>query len=280
MKIATESKSIALPRHEPPLDKLPGHWVLAHMGKRVLRPGGLELTRQLLAELSINQQDEVVEFAPGLGITARMTLSHDPKTYTAVERDQDAAATVTQYLDLAGTNRNCILGTAEETGLPSASASVVYGEAMLSMQPATTKSRIVTEAARLLRPGGRYGIHELCLVPSDIDQTTRDAIQRDLSQEIHVGVRPLTISEWSELLESSGLSIVAQHTAPMHLLEPTRIVRDEGVLRTLRFMWNVACNPAARHRVCAMRRIFRKYRDHLAAIALVAVKQTPSSASD
>ena len=26
-------------------DKLPGHWVLASAGKRVLRPGGLELTR-------------------------------------------------------------------------------------------------------------------------------------------------------------------------------------------------------------------------------------------
>ena len=28
--------------------KMPGHWVLARLGKRVLRPGGMELTRRML----------------------------------------------------------------------------------------------------------------------------------------------------------------------------------------------------------------------------------------
>jgi hypothetical protein len=37
-------------------------------------------------------------------------------------------------------------------------------------------------------------------------------------------------------------------------------------------VWNVARHPDARRRVLAMRRIFRKHRNHLAAIALVAVK--------
>ena len=44
-----------------------GHWVLAKLGKRVLRPGGLELTRKMLSALSIGEEDDVVEFAPGLG---------------------------------------------------------------------------------------------------------------------------------------------------------------------------------------------------------------------
>jgi hypothetical protein len=249
---------------------MPGHWLLARMGKRVLRPGGLELTRQLLTALAIGRQDDVVEFAPGLGVTARLTLAQEPRSYTAIERDQNAAKTVEAYL--SGPHQQCILGTAEQTGLPDASASVIYGEAMLSMQPASAKAQIVAEASRLLRPNGRYGIHELCLVPDDADQSIRDAIQRDLSHEIHVGVRPLTASEWREMLESTGLTIVAEHKAPMHLLEPRRLVRDEGLLRAIRFVWNVARHPAARQRVRAMRRIFRKYRDNLAAIALVAAK--------
>lgn len=32
-----------------------GHWVLAKLGKRVLRPGGLELTRLMLDEMDINK---------------------------------------------------------------------------------------------------------------------------------------------------------------------------------------------------------------------------------
>lgn len=257
--------------HEPPVEKMPGHWLLAKMGKRVLRPGGLELTGKLLGELAITPADDVVEFAPGLGITARLTLARHPHSYTAIERDPAAAAAVERLLD--GDDERCVLGTAEATGLADGSASVVYGEAMLSMQPPAAKERIVGEAARLLRPGGRYGIHELCLVDDDVDESIRTAIQRELSDEIHVGVRPLPAREWRELLTAAGLVVVAEHTAPMHLLEPTRIVKDEGLLRTLRFLWNVATHAAARRRVVTMRRVFRKYDRHLAAIALVAEKR-------
>jgi hypothetical protein len=273
----TESISIAVTANErlqPKVEKMPGHWLLARMGKRVLRPGGLELTRRLLAELAISPIDDVVEFAPGLGITAGIALAQKPKSYTAVERDPIAVANVERFL--AGKSQKCILGTAEETGLRDKSATVVYGEAMLSMQPATTKLRIVREAARLLKADGYYGIHELCLVPDDVDQSVRDAIQDDLSDEIHVGVRPLTISEWRELLLAAGLTIVAEHTAPMHLLESGRIVKDEGLLRAIRFAWNIATHSAARRRVLKMRSVFRKYGQHLAAIAIVAKKPTTS----
>ena len=256
--------------HQPATEKMPGHWLLARMGKRVLRPGGVKLTRRLLADLAISPDDDVVEFAPGLGVTARLTLACRPHSYTAIERDQDAAATVKRYL--SALRRQCVLGTAEQTGLADASADVVYGEAMLSMQPETTKERIVAEAARLLRPGGRYGIHELCLVPDDVDESIRAAIRRELSDEIHVGVRPLTVGEWRELLAEAGLTVVAEHIAPMHLLEPARLVNDEGLLRALWFVWNVATHAAARRRVLAMHRVFRKYGRHLAAIALVGNK--------
>jgi hypothetical protein len=147
---------------------------------------------------------------------------------------------------------------------------------MLSMQPAATKTCIVKEAVRLLRCGGRYGIHELCLVPDDVDEQVRKAIKQDLSQVIHVGVRPLTRLEWRELLAGEGLKIVAEAVAPMHLLEPRRLVQDEGLFGAMRFVWNVARNPSARQRVLGMRRIFRKYRDHLAAIAIVGRKPEES----
>jgi SAM-dependent methyltransferase len=253
-----------------PVEKMPGHWVLASMGKRVLRPGGLELTRWLLDALAIDASDDVVEFAPGLGATARITLARNPHSYTSVERDRDAAAAVEKYL--AGNTQRCIVGSAEATGLPDGCASVVYGEAMLSMQPATAKANIVGEAARLLRPGGRYGIHELCLVPDDVSETIRESVRRELSSDIHVGVRPLTVREWQETLSAAGLEIVARQTAAMHLLEPRRIVKDEGLLRTIRFIWNVATHPAARQRVRSMRNVFRKFSENLAAVAIVARK--------
>src|SRR3982751_1796847 len=148
-------------------EKMPGHWVLARLGKRVLRPGGMELTKRMLAALRIQLTDDVVEFAPGLGITARLTLRAKPHSYTAVERDEAAANIVRSYLH--GERHRVVKGSAAETGLPASCATVVYGEAMLTMQTAETKRNIVKEAYRLLKPQGRYGIHEMCLL-SDLDE--------------------------------------------------------------------------------------------------------------
>src|SRR5690606_29165362 len=65
----------------------PGHWVLARLGKKILRPGGLAATRMLLSQMNITRTDHMVEFAPGLGVTAQMILDKKPASYTAVERD-------------------------------------------------------------------------------------------------------------------------------------------------------------------------------------------------
>ena len=119
------------------MDKMPGHWVLARLGKRVLRPGGMELTRRMLEALAIKRTDEVVEFAPGMGVTARLTLELGPASYTAVERDEGAAKIVSSYLQ--GNRQRCVVGSASQTGLPEQSATVVYGEAMLTMQTEQTK---------------------------------------------------------------------------------------------------------------------------------------------
>lgn len=250
--------------------KMPGHWLLAKMGKRVLRPGGLELSRVMLERLAIQSRDAVVEFAPGMGVTARMTLRKSPASYTAVERDARAAERVKNYL--SGPTQQCQLGSAEETGLPSQSATVVYGEAMLTMQGTEQKQRIVAEAFRLLKPGGRYGIHEMTLLPDDLPLEIKQDINRTMTHSIHVGTRALTVREWRELLTAAGFQIQSEITAPMLLLEPLRIFRDEGFFRALRFGFNVLRTPEVRRRVLAMRRTFRRQRAHIGALALVAVK--------
>lgn len=67
--------------------RMPGHWLLARLGKRVLRPGGVELTRWMLDNLALGPDDRVVELAAGLGATARLTLARNPGSFTAVDRD-------------------------------------------------------------------------------------------------------------------------------------------------------------------------------------------------
>jgi hypothetical protein len=251
--------------------KMPGHWLLARLGKRVLRPGGVELTRRMLDELAITRSDTVVEFAPGLGETARRVIAVCGR-YIGVDRDAGAAQSLAARF-CAESRAWFIHANADDTGLDTGVATRLWGEAMLSMQSAGQKEGIVREAARLLCPGGRYGIHELCLSPDTIGASERSLIGRELSLEIHVGVQPSTESEWRELLERNGFRVVRVFRSPMHLLEPGRLFRDEGLLGVLRILRNAMHDPEARRRMVAMRRLFRKHQEHLSAICLIAIRR-------
>ncbi|ETW24337.1 class I SAM-dependent methyltransferase [Mycobacterium gastri] len=260
-----------LPQSSRDEDHLQGHWLLARLGKRVLRPGGVELTRTLLARADVSDAD-VLELAPGLGRTAAEILVRHPRSYVGAEGDPDAANLVRGVLHDHGNRGDVLVTDASDTGLPDASVDVVIGEAMLTMQGDTAKHAIVAEAARVLRPRGRYAIHELALTPDDVPDDISTEVRQSLARAIKVNARPLTIAEWSQLLAGHGLVVEHVATAPMALLQPRRLIADEGLFGALRFAKNVLTQPAARKRVLMMRNTFRKHRERLAAVAIVASK--------
>jgi len=248
-----------------------GHWILAKMGKKVLRPGGKELTQKLIQNLQINSNDDIVEFAPGLGFTASIALKSNPKTYTGIELNEEAANILRRTIK--GNGREIIVGNAAASTLDNAKYSKVYGEAMLTMQADHRKSEIIQEAYRILKTGGLYGIHELGLQPDTISEEKKAEIQRELAQVIKVNARPLTVSEWSKLLENEGFKVVKTETNPMHLLEPKRMVDDEGFFRTMKIAFNILTHPKERKRILAMRKVFKKYQRQLNAISIVVEKK-------
>jgi len=255
-------------------DAVQGHWLLARLGKRVLRPGGVELTRTLLVRAEVTDAD-VLELAPGLGRTAAEILARRPRSYIGVESDPDAANAVRRVLAGYGEIR---VADAGATGLPDASTDVVIGEAMLTMQGDVAKHAIVSEASRVLKPNGRYAIHELALTPDTISEEISTDIRQSLARAIKVNARPLTVAEWSQLLAGHGLVVDHVATAPMALLQPQRVIADEGLFGAVRFAKSVLVHRDARKRVLTMRRTFRRHRERLVAVAIVAHKAAESGA--
>src|SRR5574340_979554 len=211
---------------------LPGHLLLAGLGKKVLRPGGAELTTTMLRHVRLRGAD-VVEFAPGRGATAAHILEHLPHSYIGVERDRDAA---------------------------------IAGESMLSMRTDRAKSVIMREACRVLRPGGRYAIHELALTPDDLTGEIKENVRTALARSARVNARPLTVAEWTLLCADHGLRVDHVDHAPMTLLEPRRLIADEGVIGAARFVWHLLRDGTARRRILSMRATFRRYRSSLTAV--------------
>ena len=270
--MSTESKQAGGKgeRSGPEAGRMQGHWLLAKLGKRILRPGGRALTAKLLEQAKPAGDDDIVELGPGVGATAEVLLRANPRSYRGVDPNPEGRDAVKNILK-KHPRADYVVADARETGLEDACADLVVGEAMLTIQDDAGKNAIVAEAARLLRPGGRYAIHEMAWLPDHTDEE-RETARRELSRVIKVGARPLTLEGWTELLAAHGLEAEWHDRAPLHLLEPRRIVSDEGLWGALRFWNNARRLPGASDRLKAMRQGFQLQGKLMGGIVILARK--------
>ena len=270
--MSTESKQAGVKgeRSGPEAGRMQGHWLLAKLGKRILRPGGRALTAKLLEQAKPSGDDDIVELGPGVGATAEVLLRANPRSYRGVDPNPEGRDAVKNILK-KHPRADYVVADARETGLEDACADLVVGEAMLTIQDDAGKNAIVAEAARLLRPGGRYAIHEMAWLPDHTDEE-RETARRELSRVIKVGARPLTLEGWKELLATHGLEAEWHDRAPLHLLEPRRIVSDEGLWGALRFWNNARRLPGASDRLKAMRQGFQLQGKLMGGIVILARK--------
>lgn len=267
-RTTVEVKAAEVPLASRRAEDVQGHWLLARLGKRVLRPGGLRLTRALLRSAGVAGQ-HVVEFAPGLGRTATLVLDHGPAGYIGVDADPQAARLIERVVSPRG---RAIAAEAAASGLPDESADVVLAEGVLTIQSEEGKRDMMAEAVRLLRPGGRYVLHELALRAEAAAAGEGDRIRSALARAMHVHARPKTVSEWESLLVAAGLQVQTVRMSALALLEPRRILADEGLVGAIRFGRNLAGDRAARVRVRTMARTMRTQKASLHAVGIVAVK--------
>jgi SAM-dependent methyltransferase len=133
----------------------------------------------------------------------------------------------------------------------------VLAEAILTMQSDPGKAKILSIIRDRLKPSGKFLAHEL-LVRSNEAQ-----VRKNLSQAIRVNANPLSLAEWEAACENAGLSLQQQQTGSMELLNLSQIVRDEGLLRTVKISWNILTNPNLRHRILQIRRSFKQHQNQL-----------------
>lgn len=149
---------------------------------------------------------------------------------------------------------------------------MAFGEAYLTMQPASQKRRILAELARIVHPGGRIGVHEVAYAPALA--AAEASISSELTSSLKVNVSPLAVHGWVGLLEDAGFEVRDRSTAPLHLLEPHRLVADEGVVGAARFVSRVLRQPSARRRVLAMRSAMSRNAAHLEACMVTATRRS------
>ncbi|MBD1914412.1 MULTISPECIES: class I SAM-dependent methyltransferase [Cyanophyceae] len=251
------------------LKTAPGHEVLAAAGKKILRPGGQGATETLFTWVDFQPGDTVLELASSFGYSAIALAQRYGVKVVGVEKNSESVARAHANVEAAGLSDRVDIREGDIFQLERISEQFDYvlGEAILSMQSASGKAKILQGVGDRLKPGGQFLSHEM------LAQGTRiEALYQELATTIRVNTAPLSEAGWQAASEAANLTVQQHQTGPMALLNPLRIAQEEGLGTLLSLGWNLLVHPMMRQRILAMRRVFTEYGDDLGYIIFRAEK--------
>ena len=244
----------------------PGYQVLAAAGKRILRPGGKAATEQLFTWANFQPGETVLELAASFGESAIAIAKRFNVRVVGVEKNPDSVAKARENIKAAGLSDlvTIIEGDIFHLKQIADKFDYVLAEAILTMQSDVGKAKILSAICDRLKLGGKFLSHEMLV------RSNESEVRKSLSQAIRVNVNPLTLSEWETACRKAGLTLQQQQTGVMRLLSFGQMLRDDGLLGTVKIAWNVLTNPNLRQRVLQMRRNFQQHQNDLGYIVFSA----------
>lgn len=217
-------------------------WTLA---QRILAglaaPGGPSMTAELMRALEVSAGDRVVELGPGVGRARAAILAARPRTYLAVDPDPAAGprlrpprpSPVPKILrravpDDPGTRPALRTAPLDDSDAPAGEVSVVVAEGSLGTLPEPLAQAALTEAARILRAGGRLGVHDLAVVPDAPGEDEEARVLQDLALPDDSGLHVRTVEQWRQLVEAAGFVVLGATTGQVVTDAPRAIAREIG----------------------------------------------------
>jgi ubiquinone/menaquinone biosynthesis C-methylase UbiE len=174
------------------------------------------------AVADLHEGEIVLDLGSGAGADVLISARRVGPTGRAIGLDM-----TDEMLDLARRNAaeagvinvEFVKGYLEELPLPDASVDVVISNCVINLS--ADKPRVLREAARVLRPGGRFAVSDV-IADENMDQDTR----ADMQAWTGCIAGALTEAEFRAELEASGLRQVdVQPTHRVHTHASAAIVR-------------------------------------------------------
>ncbi|MGE5657265.1 MAG: SAM-dependent methyltransferase [Actinomycetota bacterium] len=249
------------------LETATGHQVLAAAGKTILRPGGRIATEQLFAWADFQPGETVLELASSFGSSAITLAQRFGVRVVGVEKNPASVAKARENIQAAGLEGQVTIIEADIFHLEGISEQFdyVFAEAILSMQSAPAKAKLLSEIYRRLKKGGKFLSHEM------VAQEHESEIHQALVRVIRSNPTPLSETNWQAAFTAAGLAVEHHQIGSLTLLNPSKMLQDEGLFATVKIFWNVLTNPLIRQRVLGMRHIFKKYQQDLGYIVQCAI---------
>ena len=253
------------------MSNIAGHTFLARLGKKRLRPGGIQATKWLMAKSQIKKGNHILEVACNMGTTLFDISKKHEITAVGIDIDDQALLKAKQYAEKLHLKNKLtfIVGDATQLPFDDDSFDIVINEAMLTMLSIKQKEKALQEYYRVLKPNGILLTHDVCLNQDDEDINRQ--IQSDLSKNIQITVQPLTKSSWLNLLSKAQFNRISYQTGKVTLLKPFGMIKDEGLINALKLMKH-ALKKENRKRFFSLYKTFKRHDKQISYIVTASTK--------
>jgi arsenite methyltransferase len=174
------------------------------------------------AVAQLNEGETVLDLGSGGGIDVLLSaqrVAPNGRAYGLDMTDEMLELARRNQREAGVENVEFLRGTIEEIPLPDASVDVIISNCVINLS--ADKGDVFREAARVLRPGGRFAVTDIIADP-DMDETTR----RDMQQWTGCIAGALTEDEFRAGLEAAGFQdLEIRETHRVHEHAGSAIVR-------------------------------------------------------
>jgi SAM-dependent methyltransferase len=163
-----------------------------------LHPGGLQLTQELAELCKVGKDTEVLDVACGTGESACFLAERFGACVVGVDGSPEMIRRAQEKARARGVEVAFRQGDAHHLPFPDATFDVALCECTLCI---LDMRQALGEMARVVRPGGCVGMHDLCWqedAPADLKRTLAEI----------EGERPETLAGWQRLFADAGLTEV------------------------------------------------------------------------
>jgi arsenite methyltransferase len=174
------------------------------------------------AVADLHEGETVLDLGSGAGADVLISARRVGETGRAIGldmTDEMLALARANAAEAGITNADFLKGYLEEIPLPDGSVDVVISNCVINL--AADKRKVLAEAARVLRPGGRFAISDVVADP-DMNRATRE----DMQQWTGCIAGALTRGQFEAMLADEGLTeIEIRETHRVHEHASSAIVR-------------------------------------------------------
>lgn len=229
-----------------------------HVGLTVIHPGGLAATAELAKECGLHAGDRILDLGCGKGTSAICFARKYGCSVTGIDLSESLIAEARARARHARVTRQTqfVVGDAQSLPFPDGAFDAVVSQAVLVL--VKDKERVIEEAVRVTRPGGRLAWMELTWrkpPTPEFLQAISDVLCAYCMQNVE------TQAGWQGHFQHAGIANVKSSVMPLPQSSLRTILHDEGCRNAAAVMMRTLFRAEIRARTQRMARFFREHSD-------------------